>query len=201
MRVVRTLILGSAKESIQTSALAAAAEVSAARASQVLKRLQGAALAEKQPNGTWEVDRAALFDVFIETYPGPGEDLREFYALDLQRAARELTGGAQRDGVVSADLAADILSPYRRPTHLIAYLRTPYLSPSQGLIAAESPQDANVWVIHPTDSSVFPRHAMDPSNGIPLADATQVAWDLKRLGGSDRLLHLDRLKTWILSSR
>jgi hypothetical protein len=201
LRVVRTLILGTVGAEVHTSSLAACSNTSPPRTSQVLRQLQQAGPVKKRSQN-WDVDREALLELFLEEYPGPGGDASYFYTLDLLQTAQDLAAGVEPSTAVSGDLAADLLAPYRRPTHLIVYFRDGSLVEGDRLIPAENVEDANVITIRPWDTSVFPVNSkvVESAGALPLADPTQVAWDLKRLGGSDRVEHLERLKTWILKS-
>lgn len=202
LQVLRTLITQPMEE-VRTSALSKVAEVSAPRTSQVLHQLQAHEYISKRENGAWEVDRAPLLELFLAEYPGPGGDHRQFYALDLEVAVREIAEHHELDPVFSGDVAADLIAPHRRPSHLIAYVRHASIAESDALVATSSEADANIIVTRPFDTSVFPvagaRAALSRRN-VPLAEPTQIAWDLQRLGGADRLEQLEDLKTWILRS-
>lgn len=203
LRVVRTFI-ASRPGPAGTSALARAARVSAPRTSQVLHRLQVDGYVEKRPDGTWDLDRAALLDLFLAEYAGPGGDRRWFYALDLGAATKAIGEHAELEPVISADVAADLLAPHRRPSHLIAYVRQRSIDENDALVATPNEADANVTVIRPIDTSIFPVEPLQPfatAGAIAIADPTQVAWDLQRLGGEDRDEQLEELKAWILRSR
>jgi hypothetical protein len=202
LHVLRALITQPMDE-VRTSTLSRVADVSAPRTSQVLHQLEAHEYISKSENGAWEVDRASLLELFLAEYPGPGGELRRFYALDLQAAVREIAEHRALDPVMSGDVAADLIAPHRRPSHLIAYIRHATIAEGGSLVATSSEADANVTVIRPFDTSVFPvtgTRASISGRNIPLAEATQIAWDLQRLGGADRLEQLEALKAWILRS-
>jgi hypothetical protein len=201
LQVVRTLIV-EPPEPVRTSTLARAAGISAARTSQVLHQLQTHSYVSKESDGSWDVDRITLLDLFLAEYPGPGGDQGHFYALDIGAAARAIAGHQELEPAISGDVAADLLAPRRRPSHLIAYLHQGSIDESDTLVVSVA-TEANVIVIRPFDTSVFPVKQLKPSTMTPaisLAHPTQVAWDLQRLGGQDRLEHLEELKAWILRS-
>lgn len=202
LQVVRTLI-AEPPDPVQTSTLARAAGVSAPRTSQVLHQLQTHGYVSKRPDGAWDVDRITLLDLFLEEYRGPGGDDRHFYALDIGAATRAIAEHGELEPVISGDIAADLLAPDRRPSHLIAYVRQGSVDEDDTLVVSAA-TEANVTVIRPLDTSVFPVEPLRPSTVTPairLAHPTQVVWDLQRLGGQDRLEHLEDLKAWILRSR
>lgn len=203
LRVVRMLV-ASPPDPVRTSTLARAAGISAPRTSQVLHQLRAHRYVSKDQDNTWDVDRVTLLDLFLTEYRGPGGDHQWFYALDLAAGTRAIADHPECEPVISADVAADLLAPRRRPSHLVAYVRHGQIDESDVLVATTSEADANVDVIRPLDTSVFPLEPLHPPaviRAIPLAEVTQVAWDLQRLGGEDRLEQLEELKTWILRSR
>jgi len=202
LRVARTLI-AEPPDPVRTSTLARTAGISAPRTSQVLHQLQTHGYVSKRPDGAWDVDRITLLDLFLEEYRGPGGDDRHFYALDIGAATQAIAEHRELEPVISGDVAADLLAPDRRPSHLIAYVRQGSVDEDDTLVVSAA-TEANVTVIRPLDTSVFPVEPLRPSTVTPaicLAHPTQVVWDLQRLGGQDRLEHLEDLKAWILRSR
>jgi len=209
LAIIRSLIGFSNDESEEAgaTALAAQANVSQPRASQVLSQLHQHGLVERTGHGRWLPDRAALLDRFLSDYKGPGGSERYYYSLDpsnavaMSMAARAPLGSM----VVSADVGPDLIQPWRRPTMLIVYVRDVIVpGTSSGLVEAQGRDDANVIVRSPGDTSVFPRHqfvADVQGVEVPLADPTQMIWDLHQLGGQDRLEAAERIREWILRDR
>jgi hypothetical protein len=202
LQVLRVLITQPANQ-LRTTVIAKRAEVSTPRASQVLHQLAAHDFATKEQDGSWNVDRASLLELFLAEYPGPGGDHSWFFALDTSAAVQALTELSELELVFSGDFAADLIVPHRRPSHLVVYIGHGSIEETDILVPTSSDADANIDVIRPFDTSVFPvgpmRAALSNHN-IPLADPTQVAWDLQRFGGADRLEQLERLKAWILGS-
>ena len=67
---------------------------------------------------------------------------------------------------------------------------------------AQGRQDANVIMRNPRDRSVFPVPALVAElRGVevPLADPSQLIWDLQNLGGADRLEAAGMLREWLLN--
>jgi DNA-binding transcriptional ArsR family regulator len=207
--VIRALIrLGEgAEEEPGAASLATLAGVSQPRVSQVLAALRDHNLVERVDRGRWRPDREALLDRFMAEYRGPGGSEQFFHALDSPadvavRAAR--SWGHQV--AVSADAGPDLIVPWRRPSTVILYVkRVPEVN-GMGLelVGAQGRHDANVIVHMPADRSVFPvpalvaeLHGME----IPLADPSQMLWDLDDLGGADRAEAAGRLREWLLASR
>ncbi|MGH9195729.1 MAG: hypothetical protein ACRD1T_08325, partial [Acidimicrobiia bacterium] len=112
----------------------------------------------------------------------------------------------RRKVAISADVGPDLISPYRVPTHLIAYVAKPFDPGSLELVAAEGAADANVIIRWPKDDSVFgtkatTKTAQVADASMQLADPTQMIWDLHQLGGEDRIEAANRLREWLLTSR
>jgi DNA-binding transcriptional ArsR family regulator len=181
------------------------AGVSQPRASQVVAALAKLELAYRSEDGRWHAHRSELFERFVAEYRGPGGSLHYFYSLDepLHSATvlvRRLNDHASEPPsvLVSGDVAADEIVPWRRPSHLVLYSRSvPHEMP--GIVPAHGPADSNVRIRVPEDRSVWLGARLHPSAGLPLADAAQIVWDLRDLGGEDRADHAGRLVERIVS--
>lgn len=209
LAVVRALIYGPKgfhDPRLGQQRLAAAAGVSQPRVAQVLGRLRDAGLVRGKGR-EWRADREALIDAFLEEYRGPGGQEEYFYTLDpLTEVAWELARRAPgENGVVSADVGPDLLVPVRAPTHLILYVSGPPDLSIADLVRAEARGDSNVILRWPTDRSVLGPEGwilVRPTRGrrIRVAHPTQLIWDLRWLGGEDRLAAAEGLRKWILAS-
>lgn len=186
--------------------LANVAGVSQPRASQVLSSLDTSGLVERVAEG-WRANREALLDAFLNDYRGPGGTELYFYSLDTAtKAAREVVGRLASDNsriAVSADVGPDLIAPWRSPTVAIIYLDDTLDISKIGLVPATGRDDSNVILRVPEDTSIF---RSDPLEDIteaplPLADETQMIWDLHDLGGDDRVEAAGELKKWLLTPR
>jgi DNA-binding transcriptional ArsR family regulator len=205
--IVRALIrfTAAANEEPRATSLAAQANVSQPRASQVLRQLLDLGLVAKTAQGRWVPDREALLDRFIAEYRGPGGSEQYFYSLDppndvARRAAQWQSDRKQL--AVSADVGPDLVLAWRRPSVAILYTRHLLEVADLRLVVAQGRHDANVIVRIPDDTSVFPVPPLVADmNGvdIPLADVTQQIWDLHDLGGADRLEAAGMLREWLLN--
>ena len=206
LAIIRSLIGFSADETEEASAttLAAQANVSQPRASQVLSQLRRHGLVTKTNHGRWLPDRPALLDRFLSEYKGPGGSERYLYSLDpsTEVAMSMATVAPPGSMAVSADVGPDLIQAWRRPTMLIVYVRDAIVVwTSSGLVEAQGRDDANVIVRSSRDTSVFPRHQLVAGvQGVevPLADPTQMIWDLHQLGGQDRREAAEVMREWIL---
>ena len=206
LAIIRSLIGFSDDETKEASAttLAAQANVSQPRASQVLSQLHRYGLVTRTGHGRWLPDRAALLDRFLSEYKGPGGSERYLYSLDPSTEVAVSLGTVAPAGsvAVSADVGPDLIRAWRHPTMLIVYVRDAIVPwTTSGLVDAQGRNDANVIVRSPRDTSVFPRHQLVAGvQGVevPLADPTQMIWDLHQLGGQDRLEAAEVMREWIL---
>lgn len=207
LAIIRALIRfgEGASEEPQASALAAQAGVSQPRASQVLHRLHDLALIERSRRGRWRPDRDALLDRFLAEYSGPGGSERYLYSLDAPSAVATLAARTHRPQtslVVSADVGPDLVTAWRRPSVVVLYVSHEIAPAKLGLVEAQGRLDANVIVRMPEDRSVFPVPRLVATIRdveIPLADPSQMMWDLQDLGGADRLEATGMLREWLLS--
>lgn len=186
--------------------LANVAQVSQPRASQVLSALASSGLVERVAEG-WRADREALLDAFVSQYRGPRGTEVPLYSLDppSDTATRiiESLEPTNTKVAVSADVGPDLIAPWRSPNVVIVYVDDIGHQDELGLVHAKSRADANVLLRVPDDPSVFPLHELAADmkgTPIPLADGTQMLWDLHDLGSDDRLEAAEQLRKWLLRS-
>jgi hypothetical protein len=204
--IIRALVgfSGGEDEELGATALAAQADISQPRASQVLHQLHDLKLVEISGRGRWEPDREALLDRFLAEYPGPGGSEHYYYTLDSPTDIAVGAGRANTQGrriAVSADVGPDLIVPWRRPSLVILYARHAIDPSDFGLTDAQGRHDANVIIRNPEDRSVFPVPALVgqvQGSEVPLADPLQQIWDLQNLGGADRIEAAGRLREWLL---
>jgi hypothetical protein len=106
--------------------------------------------------------------------------------------------------VVSADVGADLLVPWRRPTQLVVYTEAALtLETALAVTIAHGQGDANIIHRVPADRSMFVLGRGVDVRGVsvPVADPVQILWELEALGGDDRLEAAERLRQWLLTSR
>jgi hypothetical protein len=168
--------------------------------------LSEVALTKKVARGRWTVDREALLDAFIAQYRGPGGTTRYFSSLNAPGQSA-MTVFALHDGqkgktscVISADVAADLIAPHRRPSHLLIYVTGNSFRVPDDWVEAHGAHDANIFVRNADDASVAGFGFARPlgKTNLPLADPTQILWDLHDMGGEDRLEVAEKVRKWIL---
>jgi hypothetical protein len=200
--IVRLLI--AADEPTTQVALAGAAGVTQPRASQVLKRLVDLGCAVSRPAG-YVGRRGRLFDLYRErmkpSLVGPEEPW--YSTRPLAEQARRVSRAAKDLGsevAFSADLAPDLLVPWRHPTVAIVYTGTSMSLDQLGFVPAEGRPDATMLLRHTLDSTLLAPCAPWPRarKRIPFTDPVQQWFDLLELGGEDRREAADRLRRAVL---
>lgn len=141
-------------------------------------------LVTDEGHGLQAADKRALLDHFLDEYPGTGGQQFGWYALDspvdqADQAAKAATLLDARP-LLSGDVAADRLGPWKLPTHAKVYISSPVDLADDGFVPAPLdeaslvtcvPQDPTLWHLPPRDG--------DPA----LADPVLVCWDV--LQGDD----------------
>lgn len=195
--IIRSLISDGAVDG--ETELAARAGVSQPRVSQVLSALSAAGLVEREGRSQWTADRTSLLDALLENYTAARGSPSWFYSLEPPPKTCERVLAAaesiQADVVISGDVAADRLVPWRVPTHTTAYTDEHRLAACLDLTPARGPDDANVELTVPSDQSILRIRQEDEST---LAHPTQVILDLQRLGGADRQEAAEKIREWLL---
>ena len=199
--IVRLLIAADAPLTQVT--IADAVGVTQPRASQVLKQLVAANAVSVSASG-YRGKRARLLDQYAErARPHLVAPEAFWYSTHpLMDQAHRIVNVARRARVeiaFSADLGPDLLVPWRHPTVTIVYAEDEVALESARLVPAEGRADATVlW--RTTDDRTLLTTGDRPAtiDGIPITDPVQQWWDLRDLGGEDRLEAADRLRRAII---
>lgn len=186
-------------------AIAAAAGVTQPRASQILKQLTELGAVSATPDG-YVGDSAKLLDLYrARTRPHLVEPESYWYSTRplTEQASRVQTLAAERGTAIafSADLAPDLLAPWRHPTVTITYAAEQLPAADAGFVPAEGRADASL-ILRWTDDHRLLSPAppwVDEVDGYTMTDPCQQWWDLLDLGGEDRAEAADRLRTAILT--
>lgn len=200
---IARLLVG-ADEPLTGVAIAEAVGVSQPRASQVLKLLAEHDAVRATEHGY--VGRPArLLDLYRRrARPLLVHPEGHWYSTrsPIEQAHRIVEFAVAREAPVafSADLAPDLLVPWRHPTLTIVYATESIALEDAGLVPAEGRADASIvlrWTRDATLLSPAPPWPHDV-DGIPVTDPVQQWWDLLDLGGEDRVEAADRLRRAIL---
>ena len=185
-------------------AVATAVGVSQPRASQVLKQLAGHDAVRATEQGY--VGRPArLLDLYgIRARPLLVQPETYWYSTRPMAEQAHRIVDISRDPSLpiafSADLAPDLLAPWRHPTLTVVYTASHIPLHTAGLVPAEGRADASIILRWTSDQTLLSPGAWWPSavEGIPLADPVQQWWDLLDLGGDDRREAAERLRRAII---
>lgn len=185
-------------------AIAAAVGVSQPRASQVLKDLDHRGAVRATERGY--VGRPARLLDLYRRRARPVLVQPESYWYSTRPPAEQATRIVQLADdcgapiAFSADLAPDLLVPWRHPTLAVVYGSESLAVESAGMVAAEGRADASVILRWTNDRTLLSPAPQWPSvvDGIPLTDPVQQWWDLVDLNGEDRHEAADRLRRAIL---
>lgn len=201
--VVRLLV--ASDEPLTGVTIAALVGVTQPRASQVLKQLAELDAVVATPDG-YCGGRERLLDLYrARTRPHLVEPESHWYSTrplaEQARRVHALAADAGARIAFSADLAPDLLAPWRHPTVAIAYVSRPLPADRAGLVPAEGRADAS-FVLRWTDDHGLlspARPWRDEVDGFPIVDPCHQWWDLLDLGGEDRAEAADRLRHAILT--
>jgi len=185
-------------------AIAEAVGVSQPRASQVLKQLAAHDAVRATEDGYAGMP-ARLLDLYRRrARPLLVEPETYWYSTrPIAEQAHRIVDLA-RDRAVpnafSADLAPDLLVPWRHPTLTVVYTADRMQLDAAGLVPAEGRTDASVVLRWTSDRTLLSPATGWPSavEDIPLTDPVQQWWDLLDLGGDDRREAADRLRRAII---
>ncbi len=160
-------------------------------------------MVERTPVGWQVVDRAACWDQFMRDYVGP-RGLTTYWAATgdvatqlgrIERIAHERGDAAP---IVSGDFAADFYAPWRRPSHVVAYVTNQPPLAEYGFATVRS-ADATVDLCTPRDPTVLALSREWPTatdaTSRRFADPLITAWDLRRTPGGDIDSAVDQLRT------
>lgn len=200
--VVRVLI--GSDEPLTGVSIAAQVGVTQPRASQILKQLAEHDAVTATPEG-FVGEPSKLLDLYAaRARPHLAEHESYWYSTrpPAEQARRVLA--LARDHTIriafSADLAADLIAPWRHPTITIAYVSAPLPVAAAGLVPAEGRADASLIVRWTNDDGLLSPASpwRGEVDGTPIVDPCQQWSDLLDLGGEDRAEAADRLRTAIL---
>jgi hypothetical protein len=185
-------------------AIAARVGVTQPRASQVLGRLADLGAVTATPDG-YLGDPPRLLDLYrARARPHLADPEAYWYSTrSIPDQAHRLVdaGPGGPDAIAfSADLAPDLMAPWRHPTVAIAYTREATDLGRAGFVPAEGRADASLIVRVTGDATLLRPASPWPGavDGIPVVDPCQAWQDLLDLGGEDRAEAADRLRRAIL---
>jgi hypothetical protein len=181
-------------EPINQVALARDLQVSQPRISQILRLLANHDIDIEHLDDPEQHRR--LVDLYVRYHRPNAVSESLFYSLDpAYEQVRQVIEAANRQDVrvaVSADLAPDLIAPWRTPTLTVVYAEASVdLEPSL-FVPAIARGEATLLIRHVSDDSLLaPWTTSRPD--IPIIHPVQQVWDLYDLGGEDRIEAAERL--------
>lgn len=189
--------------------IAELAHVGQAAVSKALSRLVEQEVVGRSKHGWQVTDRAAAISWWLTNYPGPGGIETHWFGLDSINEQAYRTYSALRDEradpVVSGDVAADLISPWRTPRWATLYAKrgvdlsaiglTPSLGSSSTLTLVLA-DDPGVWPMSLTPVLVEMRGHGD----VARANGFQLLYDLSRSPGPDAGEALEAWRIWMIES-
>ncbi len=140
----------------------------------------------------WRDDPGRLAEYYLQAYPGTKGRLTYWLGGETPLASARRMSRAGL--VISGDVAADLVAPWRVPTHLVAYASDALSAVAMGELGFTEwePEHATLALVEtPADTWLFRQATLRTNDlapeGVRLAHPLHVAYDLYRLGGSDRI--------------
>jgi hypothetical protein len=187
-------------EPLNQVALAKRFHVSQPRISQIIRLLASHGIETGDLNDP--VQRHRLVDLYLRNHRPNVVSETLFYSLDpMYEQVRTVVEVAHEHEVrvaVSADLAPDLISPWRSPSLTVVYLDQNLDMPLVSFVPALARGEASILLRVVSDDSL-----LDPWSGlrrdIPVVHPVQQVWDLHDLGWEDRNEAANRLIDAVLS--
>jgi hypothetical protein len=149
-----------------------------------------------------EDQQRRLVDLYLHHHRPFVQTESLFYGLDpvyeqVRRVIR--TAKAQNARIaVSADLAPDLVAPWRKPTLTVIYADRPLRFEPRQFVPAKTRGEATIIVRQVIDNSLLEDRSIQ--SDVPLVHPLQQLWDLHDLGGEDRIEAAEHLFTVIRKS-
>lgn len=164
-------------------------------------------LVQDTGHGLEAVDKTNLLKHWLAEYPGPEGQEFGWYSLDsiveqTQKAAR-ISKLLEVGALISGDVAADRLAPWKLPTRGQIYVKSPVDLEGYGFVPAPV-GDASLVLCVPQDPTLWRLGSPEPfdsSSDLDLADAMIVYQDLLAGGDTDALEAAEHLAKWMTSGK
>lgn len=161
-------------------------------------------LVQDDGKGLYAPAKAALLDHWIRDYPGAGGHQFGWYGLDspVQQVdkAVKLAELLDAEPLVSGDVAADLLAPWKLPARGRVYVTAPIDLAGEGFVPAPL-DEATLVMSTPQDPTLW-RLAHRPEGGsFAVADPAIVSWDILASGDVDNDQAADKLRDLIVGCR
>jgi hypothetical protein len=150
--------------------------------------------------GIEAADRSRLLQHWADEYPGTGGQEFGWYSLDTaaeqSRKAVDIASRLDANPLVSGDVAADQMAPWKLPTRGRVYVNSPVDLADDGFVPAPL-EEATLVTCTPKDPTVWRTAPHDQH----LADAPLVYWDVRAGGDADSREAADQMAKYIVSEQ
>jgi hypothetical protein len=181
--------------------LATATGLTQPRVSQILSRLSDQGLVVRDITGWAPTDWDRGLEVWLSSYPGPHGLVTYWSGLDdVWSTTLTALNALPDDAVVSGDVAADLLEPWRQPQSAMIYVPAMDNLAGTGLVQVPAPADGAVAVCVPDDRTVWPADPITRpfrDRMISIADPLQVLSDVAKAQDEDSARAAEHLTKWI----
>jgi hypothetical protein len=194
---------------VRQDEIAEFAHVGQAAVSKAMNRLVEQGLVARGQAGWQITDRAGAISWWLAHYPGPGGIETHWFGVDPinEQAYRVyLALGEERaNPIISGDVAADLVAPWRTPRRATLYARRGIDFSAIGLTPSEA-SASTLTLVLPDDHSMWPISKapvlveMRGHGDVARANAFQVLYDLARAPGPDAGEALEAWRTWMIES-
>ena len=160
-----------------------AAELNTTQVSVSLAMKQLGDLARRTKHGWLAADVRRIARAFLDEYPGPKGITQHW--LSTETPVEQLSAVRQLvpDALVSGDVAADMLAPWRISRQVVVVYVDHGVDLSTAKIAKSGPRNASLSVVVPADPTIRP---LAKAYGVPgVVDPLVCAFDVAALGGTD----------------
>jgi hypothetical protein len=193
--LIRTLLR--TREPRSQSALARECDLTQSAVSQALASMKNVVRAS---SGWSARDPSALWNDFLTGYPGPGGIATRWHGVAPLRVQAERVLSDAPDALISGDVAADAIAPWRKPRRATLYAHRGVDLATRGF-ALSSPERATIELVVPADKTIWAtasawNQLTDAAN---VVDPLIAAWDVRRSGGADADEAIEHLRQAVLT--
>lgn len=166
--------------------IASALETSQQNVSRILREMEGI---DRAPSGRYYASvPTQLLNDWVAEYPGPGGAAFGWYSLDSTVSqtlqAYDIAQLSGTHPLISGDVAADELTPWRLPERGLLYLQAPLNLEDDGFVPAPL-EEATLITVVPRDRTLWPAATWQYGKVPRHADYAIIYRDLLETGGPD----------------
>jgi hypothetical protein len=196
--VVRRMLLAPYSRQVD---LATATGLTQPRVSQILSRLANDNVVIRDDGGWMLVDWDDALQAWLSSYSGPRGIVTYWSGLDdVWSNTLTALDRLSQSAVLSGDVAADLLAPWRQPRLATVYVASMDDLRSTGLVRVAGPNDGTVAVCVPDDRTVWPTTPITRrfrGRSLYVADPVQVLRDVSLIDDNDAQQATQSVVGWV----